>query len=216
MPELVSPGSSARRRVGIQMLGIVGVATGVASTIRAEFGVAPYDVVSTGMHERLAIPIGVAAVLLPLFFIGAGLAVGGRNRIGVGTLLDVALIGPVLGIALLVIPEGQAIAARFGLFATGFVLITIGIVFVIIPDLGAGPAEVLMLAIADRGHALAPARTAIEVGSVAIGFALGGQVGVGTLVFAVLIGPALRRGLTFVGYDATLAATRSDAATPGA
>jgi uncharacterized membrane protein YczE len=106
-------------------------------------------------------------------------------------------------------------APRLGLYAVGFVLITAGIVLVIVPDLGAGPAEVLMLAVADRGHPLAPARTAIEVACVGIGFAMGGQVGAGTLVFAVLIGPALRRALTFAGYDADVAATRSDAATPG-
>ena len=50
----------------------------------------------------------------------------------------------------------------------------------------------------------------------AVGFAMGGQVGVGTLVFAVLIGPTLRRALTWVGYDDTEAATRSDTAAPGA
>jgi uncharacterized membrane protein YczE len=89
-------------------------------------------------------------------------------------------------------------------------------VLVIVPELGAGPAELVMLAVADKGYPLAPVRTGIELVSVAVGFALGGQVGVGTLVFAVIIGPALRRTLTFAGYDADLAATRSDTASPGA
>jgi uncharacterized membrane protein YczE len=202
------------RRLSVQLVGIAVVATGVALTIQAELGVAPYDVVTTGMHERFDIPIGVAAVLLPLLFVVLGGLLGAR--VGAGTALDVALVGPVLGIVLDRLPEVEAIAPRMGLYAVGFVVLTVGIVLVIIPELGAGPAELVMLAVADKGYPLAPARTAIELVCVAVGFAIGGQVGVGTVVFAVLIGPALRRTLTFVGYDADLAATRSDTASPGA
>jgi uncharacterized membrane protein YczE len=73
-----------------------------------------------------------------------------------------------------------------------------------------------MLAIHERGHALAPVRTGIELTSVGVGWAMGGQVGAGTLLFAVLIGPALRRTLEGLGYDTTRAAAASDAAAPGA
>jgi uncharacterized membrane protein YczE len=213
MPTLVPRDASARRRGLIQVVGIGVVAGGVALMIRAELGVAPYDVVTTGMHERFGMPLGLAAVLLPIVFLLGGLALGGR--VGFGTLLDVALVGPLLGLFVDWIPRVQPMAPRLGLYALGFVLIAVGIVLVIVPDLGAGPAEVLMLAVADRGYPLAPARTGIELACVAVGFAMGGQVGIGTLVFALLIGPTLRRLLTFAGYDATLAATRSDAATPG-
>jgi uncharacterized membrane protein YczE len=213
MPVLVAPDASGVRRAVVQVIGIALVATGVALTIRGELGVAPYDVVTTGMHERLGIPIGLAAVLLPIVFLLAGLALGGR--VGLGTMLDVAFVGPLIGLVLVIVPDVEPLAPRIALYATGFVLITAGIVLVIVPDLGAGPAEVLMLAVADRGHPLAPVRTAIELVCVAVGFAMGGQVGIGTLVFALLIGPSLRRALTFAGFDADLAATRTDAATPG-
>lgn len=214
MPVLVPTGASAVRRYGVHLAGLVGVGTGVALTIRAELGVAPYDVVTTGMHELLGIPIGAAAVLLPLLFLGLGVAVGGR--VGPGSALAVALVGPVLGAVLQVLPDTALLVPRLAMFALGFVAITAGIVLVILPDLGAGPAEVLMLAVADRGYPLAPARTGIELVCVATGFAMGGQVGAGTLVFALLIGPALRRALHVAGYDPTQAATRSDTAAPGA
>lgn len=213
MPVVVPPNASGLRRGVVQLIGIPAVSTGVAFTIRAELGVAPYDVVTTGMHERFGIPIGLAAVLLPVVFLLGGLALGGR--VGPGTLLDVALVGPIIGLVLAIVPEVEPMGPRIGLFAVGFVLISAGIVLVIVPDLGAGPAEVLMLAIADRGYALAPARTAMELVCVVVGFAMGGQVGIGTLVFAVLIGPSLRRALTFAGFDPEQASTRSDAATPG-
>ncbi len=215
MPVVVVPqGSSLWRRLSVQLVGIAVVATGVALTIQAELGVAPYDVVTTGMHERFDIPIGVAAILLPLLFLAIGALLGGQ--VGIGTALDVALVGPVLGLVLDVLPDVEALAPRIGLYAIGFVVLTIGIVLVILPELGAGPAELVMLAVGDKGYPLAPARTAIEGVCVLVGFAIGGQVGVGTLVFALLIGTSLRRTLTFLGYDAELAATRSDTASPGA
>lgn len=211
---LVPPGSSMLRRLAVQLGGVVVVATGVALTIQAELGVAPYDVVTTGMHERFDIPIGLAAVLLPVVFVAVGLALGGK--LGPGTVLDVALVGPVLGLVVSVLPHVEPLVPRIVMYGLGFVVLTAGIVMVIVPELGAGPAELVMLAIADKGHPLAPVRTGIELVCVLVGFALGGQVGVGTLAFALLVGPALRRTLTLAGYDADLAATRSDTASPGA
>jgi uncharacterized membrane protein YczE len=205
-----------RRRLGVQVAGMVLVSSGVASMIRSELGVAPYDVVTTGLHERIGMPIGVAAVLLPILFAGVGLAMGGRNRIGLGTLLDTVLVGPLLGLVLHVLPEVEAMVPRLGYFVGGFGVLTVGIVLVIVPDLGAGPAEVLMLAVSDRGYPLARARTGIEAVCVIAGWALGGQVGFGTIAFAVLIGPSLRRTLTWSGYDHEQAAVRSDTAAPGA
>lgn len=190
------------------------IAVGVALTIDAGLGVAPYDVVTTGLHERLGMPIGLAAVLLPLVFLAAGRLLGGK--IGLGTLFDVALVGPLLGVILAVLPPVHAMAMRAPMYAIGFICITLGIVLVIVPDLGAGPVEMLMLAVAAKGVRLAPTRAAIEVVLVVVGWAMRGQVGVGTVVFAVLIGPALRHTLTWFGVAPDQAATRSDAASPGA
>jgi uncharacterized membrane protein YczE len=214
MPTLVAPGASMARRLGVLLVGLVLVATGVASTINAELGVAPYDVVTTGLHERFGVPLGFAAFLLPLLFAALGRILGGH--LGLGTAIATVLVGPILGVMVEVVPEPAALLPRLGLYGLGFAGIAAGVVLVILPELGAGPAELLMLAIAGRGVALAPARTAIELGCVAVGFALGGQVGAGTLAFAVLIGPALRWGLQRAGYSAAEAAVRSDAASPGA
>jgi uncharacterized membrane protein YczE len=72
-----------------------------------------------------------------------------------------------------------------------------------------------MLAIHERGVPLVRVRTGIELGCIAVGWALGGQVGVGTVVFALLIGPALRRALEAVGYDTQAAIAAADAVVPG-
>lgn len=214
MPTLVPTEASRSRRVGVLLAGLVLVSTGVACTIQAELGVAPYDVLSTGLRDLLDIPIGLAAVILPIVFMGLGALLGGR--LGLGSLLAVALVGPMLGLVLDRLPHVEAMPPRLALFAVGFLLITLGIALVIVPDIGPGPAELLMLAIHERGHALAPVRTGIELGSVGVGWAMGGQVGAGTVVFALLIGPALRVALEGLGYDTTRAIVASDAAAPGA
>jgi uncharacterized membrane protein YczE len=214
MPNLAPTGASLGRRLLLQLVGVGLVATGVALMIDAELGVAPYDVVTTGMHEQLGVPIGLAAVLLPAVFIGLGLLAGGK--VGPGTVFDLVLVGPLLGVILDALPHVHAMAVRIPMYGVGFGAIALGIVLVIVPDLGAGPAEVLMLAVADKGYRVAPVRTAIELACVAVGWVMGGQVGVGTVVFALAIGPVLRRLLTWAGESPEEAATRSDTASPGA
>jgi uncharacterized membrane protein YczE len=214
MPLAATADSPVARRLGTLTLGLVLVGVGVALTIRAEVGVAPYDVLTTGVVDLTGIPIGLAAMLLPLCFVVIGVLIGGRP--GPGTILAVLLVGPILGLTLDALPEHRSMAPRLALFAVGFVVVALGITAVVISEIGMGPAELVMIAIHDRGYPLAPVRTGIEVASVAVGWAMGGQVGAGTIAFAVLIGPVLKRTLAVSGFDAVRAAQASDAAAPGA
>lgn len=190
------------------------VGVGVAITIRAELGVAPYDVLTTGLVALTGIPISIAAMLLPLAFVAIGLLLGGHH--GAGTVLAVLLVGPILGLALDALPVQEAMVVRIVCFVVGFVVVSAGITAVVIAEIGSGPAELVMLAIHDRGYPLAPVRTGIELACVAVGWAMGGQVGVGTVVFAMLIGPTLKRTLAASGFEPARAAEASDAASPGA
>lgn len=212
MPIAATPESPLARRLGTLMVGLVLVATGVALTIRGEIGVAPYDVLTTGIVALTGINIGIAAMLLPAVFVGIGTALGGRP--GPGTLLAVLFVGPILSLALDALPEPEAMAPRLALFAVGFGVLTCGITAVVVAEIGQGPAELVMLALHDRGHALAPVRTGIELVSVAIGWAMGGQVGAGTIVIALLIGPALKQTLSIAGFEPSRTAEASDANAP--
>jgi uncharacterized membrane protein YczE len=214
MPLAATADSPVARRLGTLALGLALVGVGVAVTIRAEIGVAPYDVLTTGLVALTGIPIGIAAMLLPTVFVAIGLLIGGRP--GPGTVLAVLLVGPILGLALDALPLQEAMAVRLAYFAVGFVVIAAGITAVVISEIGSGPAELVMLAIHDRGYPLAPVRTGIELTCVAFGWAMGGQVGVGTVVFALLIGPTLKRTLAAAGFDAARASEASDCAAPGA
>jgi uncharacterized membrane protein YczE len=209
-----TPDTPVARRLGTLGLGLVLVATGVAMMIRAEIGVAPYDVLTTGIAELTGIDIGLAAMLLPLVFVLLGWMLG--RRPGPGTVLAVVLVGPILGVVLDLLPTQEALVPRVTLFAAGFVIVTAGITAVIVAEIGPGPAEIVMLAIHDRGYPLAAARTGIELACVALGWAIGGQVGAGTAIVAVLIGPFLRWMLTAAGFDAQRSVEATDCAAPGA
>ena len=198
MPLAAPPDAPLARRLATLLVGIACVAVGVALMIRAELGVAPYDVFSTGVAETFDLPIGVAAMVVPVVFVGLGLLLGGR--LGAGTAISTALVGPVLGLVLDRVPEHEAMVPRLGFFVVGAVVVACGITAVVVAELGAGPAELLMLAIHDRGHELARTRTGIELSAVAAGWALGGQVGIGTAVFALTIGVVLRAMLRLAGY----------------
>lgn len=195
-------------------MGLLLVATGVALTIRAEIGVAPYDVLTTGLAETSGVSIGVAAMLLPLVFAAAAWVLG--RRPGPGTVIAVLAVGPTLGLVLEVVPETASMASRLPLFAGGFALIAVGITAVIVAELGPGPSEVLMLALHDKGHPLAWARTGIELSCVLMGWMLGGQIGAGTVAVALLIGPVLRRLLSAAGYQAQPVEEAAECAAPGA
>lgn len=209
-----TPESPVARRLATLAIGLVLVGSGVALMIRAELGVAPYDVLSTGLAELLRIDIGLAAMLLPLAFTALGWALG--RRPGPGTLLAVLLVGPILGAVLDALPTHEAMIPRLALFAVGFPLIAAGITAVVIAEIGPGPAEIVMLAIHDKGLPLAPVRTGIELTCVALGWAIGGQIGVGTVLVALLIGPLLRWMLSAAGFDPQRAGPATDCASPGA
>lgn len=214
-----TPESPLARRLSTLAAGFALVGLGVAMMIRAEVGVAPYDVLTTGVAAALGIAIGAAAMIVPLVFVALAWSLG--RRPGPGTALAVLLVGPIIGAALQLVPHAEAMGARLPLFVIGYVVVAAGVTAVIIAEIGPGPAEILMLALHDKGAPLAPARTGIELICVAAGWSLGGQVGIGTVVVALTIGPILRWMLVVSGFDAsarpdvTTAAELTDLASPG-
>lgn len=208
-----SPDSPVARRLGTLVLGLALVGVGVAMMIRAELGVAPFDVLTTGVAHATGMGIGLAAVVVPFAFAVAGWRLG--RRPGPGTVIATVLVGPIIGAVLSVLSEHEAMAPRLALFTVGFLVVVVGVTAVIIAEIGPGPAELVMLAIHDKGRPLVAVRTGIEVFCVAVGWALGGQVGVGTIAVALLTGPMLRRTLVASGFDSTRRAEAAEIASPG-
>lgn len=174
--------------------GFMAYALSIALMIRANLGTNAWPVLEVALARRLHITIGTMSVLMGFAVLSGALLM--REKIGWGTLGNILSIGPWEDLWLSIIPSVnhalllQAAMLLFGIFLMGLAsAIYIGV------DAGAGPRDSLMLALhRTTGVKIRVARTIIEVTVVTIGWFLGGPAGIGTLVFAILIGPFVQWG----------------------
>lgn len=183
----VPPWPETRRRLPRLVLGLVlcGIAFGL--TIEAGLGLDPWDVLHQGLAEHTGMPIGRVTSLLGLVILVGWIPL--RERIGLGTILNALLIGTVIDVFGRVVPEVPSPPVRWALLAAGLVLAGPGIGLYIGASLGPGPRDGIMTGLARRGPSIRAVRTGIELVALAAGWALGGNVGIGTLLFAVTVGP---------------------------
>jgi uncharacterized membrane protein YczE len=190
----MGPTRTAVRRWVQLLLGLVLYGVAVALMIRAEVGLDPWTVFAQGLERQTGISIGVIVVL-----IGAGvllLWIPLGQRPGIGTVLNVLLIGPVMDLTLPLVETPDVLWGRILLFAVGLVLLALATGLYIGARFGPGPRDGLMTgAHAKFGWAVWKVRTAVEVTVLAIGWLLGGTVGLGTVAFALLVGPLIGRAL---------------------
>lgn len=114
---------------------------------------------------------------------------------GIGTASNALLIGLVINAVLAVAPEPQGLSTRWAFLLCGLALMGVGSGLYIGASLGPGPRDGLMTGLAARGYSLRLVRTLIELSALAAGWALGVTVGVGTLIFALAIGPLVQASL---------------------
>lgn len=169
------------------LLGLVLFGGSIALMVRAGLGLPSWDVLHQGVSRRLGLPFGwvVNAVALVVLLLWIPL----RQRPGVGTIANVILVGLSADAALAVLPAVDQMAVRAGLLLAGVVLNGIATGLYIGAGLGPGPRDGLMTGLAQRGYSIRVIRTALELAVLAVGWLLGGTVGVGTVLYAVAIGP---------------------------
>lgn len=175
------------RRLAQLLPGLAACGVGLALMVRAHLGLGPWDVLHQGLSERTGLSIGVLVILVGFLVLFGWVPL--RQPMGIGTLLNVSLIGLVLDAVAAVVPEPEGLAARWTLLLTGVLLMGLGSGLYIGAGLGPGPRDGLMTGLAARGYSLRLVRTLIELSALIAGWVLGGTVGVGTLVFAFGIGP---------------------------
>jgi len=181
-------------RVTILVFGLFLCACGTVSFYEADLGLPPWDVLHQGVSKQTTLSFGAATLVVSLLVLGGAALL--RARIGLGTVLNATLIGTFV-IVLTAIPAVQELsdaplAVRVALMPVALVLFGVGSALYIGPNLGAGPRDSLMVVASQRLHVrIGISRTAIELMALGVGFALGGSVGIGTLVFAAGIGPAV-------------------------
>lgn len=194
----VLPAPRPRRLLQL-LLGLFLFGFGAALLVASRLGANPWDVLHQGLHLRTGWSIGTWAVVTGAAVIVLWIPL--RQRAGLGTLLNVVGVGTAMDVSLLWLPVPQTLAGQVALLAAGIVAVAAGSGLYIGAGLGPGPRDGLMTGLADRGMSILAARTLIEVAVVAAGFALGGTVGVGTLLFAVAIGPLTQVFLPILRAD---------------
>lgn len=158
-----------------------------AMLLLAGLGVDPWDVLQQGLSRRLGLGVGTWAII-----VGAAvllLWIPLRQRPGFGTLSNVVVIGAVIDLMLATVPAPHGVALRAVVMLAGVVLNGVATGAYIGAGLGPGPRDGLMTGLAARGHSIRVVRTGIELTVLASGWVLGGTVGIGTVVYALGIGP---------------------------
>ena len=185
------------RRVTQLVVGLFLYGVAIAMMIQAGIGVSPWDVLSQGVSLRTGIPFGWVTVIIGAIVLLLWIPI--RQKPGIGTILNVLLIGPAAEVGLAVLPLATELWSQILLFAGGLALLAIATGLYIGARFGPGPRDGLMTGIHDRwGVRFWIVRTAIEVTVLSIGWLLGGTVGVGTVAFALLIGPMVNVTLPLV------------------
>ncbi|MFD8675252.1 YitT family protein [Streptomyces seoulensis] len=182
-----APGRLARRLLQLYAgLALYGASS--ALLVRSGLGLEPWNVLHQGLAARTGLSMGVVLTLL-----GAALLllwIPLRQRPGLGTVSNVLVIGFAMDATLSVLPPAHGPAARIALMASGIVLNGAATGLYIAANFGPGPRDGLMTGLHRRtGRSIRLIRTCVEVTVVATGFALGGTVGVGTVLYALAIGP---------------------------
>ncbi|MCF3963610.1 membrane protein YczE [Streptomyces fuscigenes] len=159
-----------------------------ALIIRAGLGLEPWNVLNQGVGDLVGLSIGTVSILVGAVVLLLWIPL--RQRPGLGTVSNVFVVGLAIDATTAVVPEAHGLTARAGLLAAGIVLNGAATGLYLAARFGAGPRDGLMTGLHRvSGRSIRLVRTAIEVAVVAAGFALGGSLGVGTVAYALLIGP---------------------------
>jgi len=176
------------RRLVQLYLGLALYGASMALMIRSALGNMPWDVLHQGLSQRLGWSLGTVTVVVGGLVLLCWIPL--RQRPGLGTVSNVVVIGVAVDTALALVPHVDAMAGRIALATGGILLNAVATALYIGARFGPGPRDGLMTGLVGRtGWSLRLVRTGIEVAVVLTGWALGGTLGVVTVVYAVVIGP---------------------------
>jgi uncharacterized membrane protein YczE len=169
--------------VGLCLYGFAG-----ALQVRSKLGLDPWDVFHQGLGNHLGLRIGTVVIVVGVAVLLLWIPL--RQWPGLGTMSNVVLIGLSMNWSLDLLPHGAPLGVRIGEMLGGIVLLGIATGMYIGATFGPGPRDGLMTGLARRtGRSIRLVRTGIEVTVLAAGWCLGGTVGIGTVLFALAIGP---------------------------
>ena len=182
----------------VLLIGLYAFGTGEALIVQGGLGVSPWTVLAQGLSTILPVSIGVATFLVSAVVLLLWIPL--RERPGLGTLANAIVIAIALQVGVALVPQPQVRPAQLVLVLLGIAMIGLGSGLYLTTNLGPGPRDGWMTGIHVRtGWPVGRVRLGIELVVLGVGWLLGGTVGLGTVLFAVLIGPAVAQGLAIAG-----------------
>ncbi len=189
------PARLTQLAVGLFLFGL-----GEGLVVLADLGSSPWTVLAQGLEAQTALSVGISTLVISFVVLLAWIPL--RQRPGLGTVANALVIGLVIDLTVAAFPSGEALAVRTLELLAGIGLVGIGSGFYLGAALGPGPRDGLMTGLQRvTGRPVSLVRGTIEVSALALGFVLGGVAGLGTLAFALLIGPAVALGLRLRGVE---------------
>lgn len=184
------------RRLGQLLIGLWLYGWSMAMLVRSELGLDPWDVLHQGLTHHVPLSFGQVTIAVGALVLLLWIPL--RQRPGLGTLLNVVVIGIAADAGLAAMPPVAGLFPQAAMLVGGVVFIGLAGALYVGARLGPGPRDGLWVAITERtGRSIRLVRTVLEVSVCAAGWLLGGTVGVGTVVYALAIGPLVQ---FFMGF----------------
>ncbi len=187
------------RRVTQLLFGLILFGLGIGLMLESGLGVPPWDVLHQGLAVRFGLTVGIWSIIVSGLVLLAWIPLG--ERVGWGTVANVIIIGVMIDAATAVMPTAGSTAVAWVMLLAGVGVIGVASGLYIGASFGPGPRDGLMTGLAKRGYSIRLTRTIIEVVVLAVGWALGGTFGLGTVLFALLIGPLVHFFLPLLTVD---------------
>lgn len=185
---MTRPDGLLPRRLLQLFAGLVLYGVSLALMVRAGLGLDPWDVLHQGLSRRTGLSLGTVTIVVGALVLLLWVPL--RQRPGIGTVSNVFVVGIAVDVSLALMPEVEALLPRAGLLALGIAANALASAAYIGAGLGPGPRDGLMTGLVARtGGTVRRVRTAIEVVVLVGGWLLGGDVGLGTVAYALAIGP---------------------------
>ncbi len=190
------------------LVGLFGYGLAVALMIESNLGLGPWDAFHYGIHRYTGITVGTASILVGLAIQALTWFIGVRP--GAGTIANMVLIGVFIDLLLPILPAATHWSVGLAFYVAGILICGLATGFYIGAGLGKGPRDGLMIAVSQIvGWPVRRVRTLIELTVLLLGWLMGATIGVGTLLFALGIGPAVQWGLRVCGVIPRDMETRS-------
>lgn len=176
--------------------GMMVMSLGISMTIKGQrLGIGPWDVLHVGLYQNFGLSIGTWGIITGFIIILVTAAVL-KQWPQIGTWLNMLLIGLFIDLFNWLLPDFSTLTGQVIIFTVGVLVLAYGIGIYVAPNVGAGPRDSLMLILVDKlGIGVKKVRTMIEVIVAIIGWLLGGPVGIGTVIIALLIGQIVHYSL---------------------